>query len=532
MQEKLQEFAVSMGSISQIYFHILNTERRRFNLLPKWRRFFLRRASKRDIFMKALARMSDLDIAKITKDALGYPLPQFQQATSTAHEQLQQKGNQDDSTKSYRRSGASATLSNLPPNMAGVPNVPSPDDDLQMTGMGASSPGTGVQAADSPEQSKNHIQSGLSQTLGLNRSGVSTAKGKERRPLPLDTADKSPGSFELEEVIIHSSDATYGSHQSEEHQRRAISRRGLIAEASACTATTPSFVAADAVRKTTTIGALALHRRVSAVPKLLVAAAPKPVQAADEDARLRRVGQDSSQTLQKTEHALELSSHSTRPLADGAVGVTIIPQPPPRSRSCSRTRPASESASVACATKDDAHIQQSLASHPGSTEGGRASGQVSALASSLPDHSSSSLAKNRPSKVAHAPRHQLSDVPPPSSTKLHTHDRRAAIRAAHSALSLNVSAAVHSAQGADSADISVTPESLSNTSQEPNTSAAVLSPRTGGGIAASSASQDVAHRQRTAAAASSGRSSKKQLSARELRVKTLQEQFADRLEEC
>jgi hypothetical protein len=508
MQEKLQEFAVSMGSISQIYFHILNIERRRFNLLPKWRRFFLRRASKRDIFMKALARMSDLDIAKITKDALGYPLPQFQQATSTAHEQLQQKGNQDDSTKSYRRSGASATLSNLPPNMAGVPNVPSPDDDLQMTGMGASSPGTGVQAADSPEQSKNHIQSGLSQTLGLNRSGVSTAKGKERRPLPLDTADKSPG--------------------------RAISRRGLIAEASACTATTPSFVAADAVRKTTTIGSLALHRRVSAVPKLLVAAAPKPVQAADEDARLRRVGQDSSQTLQKTEHALEseLSSHLTRPLADGAVGVTIIPQPPPRSRSCSRTRPASESASVAGATKVDAHFQQSLASHPGSTEGGRASGQVSALASSLPDHSSSSLPKNRPSKVAHAPRHQLSDVPPPSSTKLHTHDRRAAIRAAHSALSLNVSAAVHSAQGADSADISVTPESLSNTSQEPNTSAAVLSPRTGGGIAASSASQDVAHRQRTAAAASSGRSSKKQLSARELRVKTLQEQFADRLEEC
>ena len=91
MQEKLQEFAVRMSSISQIYFQILNTERLRHNSLPVWRRLFSRNAPKKEIFMQALARMSDLDIAKITECALGYSLPQFQQLAPKANDPLHQK---------------------------------------------------------------------------------------------------------------------------------------------------------------------------------------------------------------------------------------------------------------------------------------------------------------------------------------------------------------------------------------------------------------------------------------------------------
>ena len=70
LRERLQEFAGSMSSISQIYFEILNAERRRVKLLPRWRQFIHKNKSKSTVFMEALARMTDLDIAKITEDAL------------------------------------------------------------------------------------------------------------------------------------------------------------------------------------------------------------------------------------------------------------------------------------------------------------------------------------------------------------------------------------------------------------------------------------------------------------------------------
>ncbi len=49
-------------------------------LLPRWRQFLHRNKSKSTIFMEALASMSDFDIAKITEDALGCRLPQFEDA--------------------------------------------------------------------------------------------------------------------------------------------------------------------------------------------------------------------------------------------------------------------------------------------------------------------------------------------------------------------------------------------------------------------------------------------------------------------
>ena len=68
-----------MSSISDIYFRILLTEKQRIKMLPVWRRFWHWKKSKSVMFMEALARMSDLDIAKVTEDALGYQLPQFRE---------------------------------------------------------------------------------------------------------------------------------------------------------------------------------------------------------------------------------------------------------------------------------------------------------------------------------------------------------------------------------------------------------------------------------------------------------------------
>jgi len=79
---KLQVFADRMSSVSQIYFEIVNSERRRFDCMPIWKRFVLRRKSSQRIFLEALARMTDLDIVKVTEDALGVRLPHLAQFAS------------------------------------------------------------------------------------------------------------------------------------------------------------------------------------------------------------------------------------------------------------------------------------------------------------------------------------------------------------------------------------------------------------------------------------------------------------------
>jgi hypothetical protein len=86
MLMRLQEFAVSMSSISQVYFHIVDTELRHFNTLPWFKRPFFRFKSKHSIFLQALAKKSALDIATIAERALGYALPQFKQRPDLPHD--------------------------------------------------------------------------------------------------------------------------------------------------------------------------------------------------------------------------------------------------------------------------------------------------------------------------------------------------------------------------------------------------------------------------------------------------------------
>ena len=57
-------------------------------MMPAWKRFWCWKKSKSTIFMEALAQMSDIDIAKITEDALGYRLPQFNQQSEELNASL------------------------------------------------------------------------------------------------------------------------------------------------------------------------------------------------------------------------------------------------------------------------------------------------------------------------------------------------------------------------------------------------------------------------------------------------------------
>ncbi len=115
LRERLQEFAVRMSSVSQIYFHILNSERRRVKMLPCWRRVWGWKKSKQTMFMEALATMSDVDIVKVTEQALGYRLPQFdgEAAAAPVSSPSQPKASEPASESPSRRC-TSSQLRSLP----------------------------------------------------------------------------------------------------------------------------------------------------------------------------------------------------------------------------------------------------------------------------------------------------------------------------------------------------------------------------------------------------------------------------------
>jgi hypothetical protein len=277
MQEKLQEFAASMASISQIYFHILNSEMRRRKLLPFWKKLFYRNTSKKMIFMHALAKMSDLDIAQITKDALGYALPQFQQPLPVKHGPPSQKDDDTDLKQSIHSPESSATSTHQTPNV----------------------------------------------------------KVEEHRPkhLQLQTVTAAPESLiELQEVIIHGADTQDGfPHHMGNHRR--FSSSDSLDSNSKTTSTTSSIVPNSAK----IIGGLAPQRRGNSGAKSLVAAIKRPVEAAVEG--LRMTDQNFPQVHSIAKNTLP-SSHPSALCSDDAVVHIKVPQSPPRSRSSSRPRHA------------------------------------------------------------------------------------------------------------------------------------------------------------------------------------------------
>ena len=76
MRERLRAFGRCMMGVSSVYKSIVARELKQYASMSWWRRLWFRRKNKSDIFLEAIARMKDIDIVQITKDALGIVLPQ------------------------------------------------------------------------------------------------------------------------------------------------------------------------------------------------------------------------------------------------------------------------------------------------------------------------------------------------------------------------------------------------------------------------------------------------------------------------
>ena len=339
MRERLQQFAVSMSSISQIYFHILNTERRRVKLLPKWKQLLLRSKSKSTMFMEALAKMSDLDIAKITEEALGCCLPQFEQSSEEQKKQFPPTECLDESAvlseipQLHAASGTFVLSSRAA--VKGEPPLPHPS--------------TNTETAQS--QKFHQKASGNWASLRDAVSSRSSAGDQYSHRLPTVKQPQATigGSLvELQEVVIAGADTGTGIQNSKVHQRRSIAHRGSSDVAAALKTTSSGSSAVMAVK---TIGALAPEHRGKGGAMALMAAIRRPVEAVGSSFQMKDPTDDVEQQPSRTPTATVGAA--------GAVAPANIPQPPPRSRSHSRISGSDASG----ATRDvDALNLQPLAS--------------------------------------------------------------------------------------------------------------------------------------------------------------------------
>lgn len=355
--------------------------------------------------MRALARMSDLDISKLTADALGYSLPQFQQPAHQA--------SQGDSKQACHELDAYANAAHAPPSKTGRISDSSADSALHIIDMSITSncspvtsncsPVDNIDVTESPVKSRKTIDKAVTKSSEMTITNISKSMDGDQDHLPFESAKKSSESrFELQEVVV---DYASAEAQSKGTQRGATCHPSSIDASVSSASETPSSIAADDVKTIGTLGALTLHRKGTAGSKFLTAAMRKPIAAA--------VVNDDT--------------------ADECVGHNIIPQPPPRSRSCSRPMRPGAGEATASAMSGDSRNQESHAPAVDAVEDCRASSQVAAADSSLLRHLPSAVPQTRRYIVARAPpselQNQVADLPPSPSEALR--GSTATARAAH-----------------------------------------------------------------------------------------------------
>lgn len=556
MQELLQEFAVSMSSISQIYFHILNAERRRENLLPKWQRLFSRNVPKQNLFMQALAKMSDLDIAKITKDALGYSLPQFQEPNSNAHQSHVQKEVGGDVAKVLRSNHASSTPANRLHNI-----YSSLDDKLPISGrldQSSSHQDRKIGAQDLQAEQQD-IRLNVSSTRSGLHSNISPIS-RERATCGAKVGQVQHSPFELHEIVVHGTQAEIGHSTNVQHVRSTSHRVSMNDDADSIADKTSSSVMI-AGKNIKSIRALTSQQnKARAGTRSLIAAIQRPVKVAgtapySDPPNLHSLPKDS---VMKHPHPPYVYSF----LRDDGFATHISAlQPPPRSRSCSRTGRACEKESANVKASDDVHHNHLHAQVPYSIKGARDTPQISLA---LPPHELLSP----PSRTPH------SHFPLPPSANMLVKDDNHTLREPNAAPALSTlsegdvdassSPASHQVSGTasladptairsqsrtrthpDSAcipafggDTTVVQSSSSHTPSMPSTFLHVTS-----GVDASKLPFTSSKPQRHTAATSASLSNKHSsnlrdkflagsLTSRELQAKIMKEKIGDRLEEC
>ena len=180
-------------------------------LLPLWKRIFHWNKSKSTMFMEALARMSDLDIAKITEEALGCCLPQFEQSSEEPKKQFPPTECLDESAalseipQLHAASGAFESSSHAA--VKGEPPLPHPSTNTETA------------------QSQKFHQKASGNWASLRDAVSSRSSAGDHYSHRLPTVKRPQATIggslvELQEVVIAGADTGTGTQNSKVHQRR------------------------------------------------------------------------------------------------------------------------------------------------------------------------------------------------------------------------------------------------------------------------------------------------------------------------
>ncbi len=270
LRERLQEFAVGMSSLSQIYFHIMNSERRRVKMLPWWRRFWYWKKSKHTMFMEALATMSDLDISKITEEALGHRLPQFNQHSKRSDTSSLNERQDDESEKMQRTSKKTNGIERQGRQFEKKFEMEAAavDFDNEVITEESSCPPTAASSSEPNVNASHHRQ--VTSKIGLvarKLSVFSRPKCAESRMTLPSLQPPSVDSSELREVVIggRSINDAAGVAQMQPQQQRRIAHAVQTELRDAAAASNPSLLPEStpraAVTRTKTLAALAINPR-------------------------------------------------------------------------------------------------------------------------------------------------------------------------------------------------------------------------------------------------------------------------------
>jgi hypothetical protein len=332
--------------------------------LSSWRRFWSRKKSKQTIFMEALASMSDVDIVKITEEALGYRLPQFNQHSERPETSAPNDRKDDESEKNQKNSKQSNQGHRVEENKFEMEKVAVGFDDSEFNIEESSCPPTNENPLEAHVTASHHriltSKIDLARKLSIFSIPKSTESSLKLPSLQPPAAD----STELYEVIIdgRSTDDAAGVGHVQQQQQRRIAHAGQISQGDAAASSNrclpqESIPQRAAVVRTQPLSALAIHPRGTSSNKMAV---QKSIESQDdEDFGMERLAISSGFALpeatvspqpqpSQSKHFLTLKrrdvstllKYSTKLISqhqDPSTATQIqIPEPPPRLRSRSR----------------------------------------------------------------------------------------------------------------------------------------------------------------------------------------------------
>ncbi len=316
------------------------------NTLSCWRRFWYWKKSKQTIFVEALASMSDVDIVKITEEALGKRLQQFKQhseipETSSLHEC------QDDKSEKMQRTSKPSKQGHEESDFE-MEKVEVGFDDNEFNIEKSSCPLTNDNPLETNVQSSQHRMLTSKIDLAQKLSIFSIPKIAESILKLPSVQHPAADSSELCEVIIdgRSVDDAAGVGQVQPQQQRRTAHSGPTAQGDAAASSNRCLPAESipkraAVVRTQTLSALAIHPRGTSSIKTAIQHSIESFHKYSSVFISQHQNPSTAAQIQIPEpppRSRSRSRNAVTTAVDPPASGLIVPPPPPRSRSSSRPR--------------------------------------------------------------------------------------------------------------------------------------------------------------------------------------------------